>query len=1546
MRVCEQCGAKMPPFYPRKTVGGVKVCEGCQKWHARTAALHNPTGEIRGQHPQEWYHGSKHEFDEFHDPASTHPLAYEDDPDDTTHWNTIVGNHFTAQHEVAARFASGSHKPDDDYYDEGDDEAPEGHVVHAKLHIKHPKTYRSEFDMDQEVYEHERAQGNHIDKHLDRAKAETVGDDDDDSWYDEHEEMPAAAKYRGDSEKHYTKNTQDRGTYGWSNEFRPAATGWLNAHPDKHGIAMRFRQRLKDQGYDGVVYGNDFEQNLHDKGNKNRDYHRHPPLDQPEVGQHNMTVPQHSVSAIPLEPHQIEVTQHHYGEECKTPAEIADPRHIHVDDRLPPASGPYRQPRLPDTDVTRQPGTPKYKPVQHDVGEEPLTSYGAKHTYTVQRYAPQGGYETVEKEIEGPLYHGGRGKLNAGDLITPGRKPNSWGDEGPKSTHVYFSTDKDTAASYSQQLGNKGHLYEVEPTGEFRTDYGPQDYKTQHPLKVVRKIPREEWQLGSTTASASNLGDPTDWDAHYPTLPDQVHRGMAIKLPAKVRDQLIAAPKAEAAQALLDKTQSKATGPHWSTDLEKSRDFSQRTSSDWKGEIPVVLHAATPAREDIETRPAALRRMEIFPYDHFQQEREVPVRKGKYIDVTGVSWHAPKHAEADESGWVRHDFATPRQHTAAHGEQSALNHAGQQDVYPVSTSRGITQMCQYHLSVHQSIAAGANDLAGHLGIPEAPVEPLGGSEKGTCAECFKNTDYQLKLNRPEGYDRQQQRDSQQPRTRKDGPYMPQKTKPLTFLRQSENAKSVVSSSFGNGSVRASQGETDENGVIMGSNRRAPAPALDHLRASTFVQVVPRLGAWHDKNWDEADEEVRDPGESHADRRTRHIEQLQATHGVTPKAATQAYDTITGHLNNTRHLTPKHFGMEPSDLRGDPLTAREWHETEPEEIDLTKHKLHTIQGWVSASGVAHKMFHPDGRYPDEAEHLVGDPDHDPDDGHYDDGWGHEDEDERPPGDYARVIHHGGKYHVINGNHRLAADLLMGHPTTYARVHHMDEQEKTAMKKLPTLRMVAHDATENQEIRHCLTGDTRYVTREGVKTLAETVGTVQRVLTGPQSGEHEGRWVEAMIHEFGEQPVLRVTMRRNQQIKVIRATAEHRWMVRRPDRTVITQKLRAGHRLAHLRAPVFEGDPNWEAIRMGAVFGDGYVSHHGPRTYGGITLWGVKRDLAKYFEDIATTTPSEKMTDNGVSGLSFTSGMAGYTKDLPPLDWNRDYLRSWLMGYFAMDGSLHGGQVTLSSASMEVLQHVRDIAALLGIGTYAPTSKMRQGYGPVPTLIHQMGFSATDFDESFFLRDDQRLAWKIPKHERYGWTVVSVEDFGEVEMVYCPRVPETESFVLEDGIHTKNCPFCGAGKIIGRQDGSVECEFCHQFFTVQVQPQFPNFPQTIDGQPQQIPGMPGQVDTPPGASVPGGGFPPGEEGAEDPAEGGNPNPFGDADAEPDADDAGGPPDGDADDKGGDEPPPFAKKSFRTVTGARLDEENYARHLAIRLAPDRDAMIALIRQEQGAQ
>jgi ribosomal protein S18 acetylase RimI-like enzyme/2'-5' RNA ligase len=121
-----------------------------------------------------------------------------------------------------------------------------------------------------------------------------------------------------------------------------------------------------------------------------------------------------------------------------------------------------------------------------------------EHPSFVHEYETMGptGYETNRKRVHGPFYHGGRAKLGPGGLITPGRKPNSWGDEFDergRSIHTYFATDPSTAASYARST--KGHMYEVEPTGESKRDGSGGDgaFKSKHPLRVIRRIPPEEW---------------------------------------------------------------------------------------------------------------------------------------------------------------------------------------------------------------------------------------------------------------------------------------------------------------------------------------------------------------------------------------------------------------------------------------------------------------------------------------------------------------------------------------------------------------------------------------------------------------------------------------------------------------------------------------------------------------------------------------------------------------------------------------------------------------------------------------------------------------------------------------------------------------------------------------------------------------------------------------------------------------------------------------------------------------------------------------------
>lgn len=491
----------------------------------------------------------------------------------------------------------------------------------------------------------------------------------------------------------------------------------------------------------------------------------------------------------------------------------------------------------------------------------------------------------------------------------------------------------------------------------------------------------------------------------------------------------------------------------------------------------------------------------------------------------------------------------------------------------------------------------------------------------------------------------------------------------------------------------------------------------------------------------------------------------------------------------------------------------------------------------------------------------------------------------------------------------------------------------------LRFLAHDSGDGETIFHCFAGETRYWTREGIQTLADTVGTTQWVLSNTGNG---GSWVEAKIHDFGVQPLMKVTLRRNKRVKVVYATPEHRWLVRtranrNENRVVLTRDLQADHRLAWLlpRTAIARSTPSPFGIAHGVTYGDGTRAARGSV----LNLWGEKdAQLLRYF---AESRQEPIKTEQGVDGMRVLD-LPAFFKARPSVDESIPYLYGWLAGYFAADGTVtQQGQVVMYAASREDLEFYQLVAMRLGIGSYDIVERKREGFGEQRDLCSLQLIGSTLRPEFFLTRDHrQRYEAVIERGnaERIGWTVDSVEETDRVESVYCAVVPEHENFVLDGLINTMNCPFCGSGQVIARSDGTVECEFCSTAFTVQVQPQMPAFPQTIDGVPQQVPGMPagGQdANVPPGAAP--GGDPTDPDAPEDgQQEDGSDNPFAD-DADSGGDDSG----------SDDDKPAFLKGSgllYRTAAGHALDELRFMRHLALQDPARRERVLAQIRAENG--
>lgn len=351
------------------------------------------------------------------------------------------------------------------------------------------------------------------------------------------------------------------------------------------------------------------------------------------------------------------------------------------------------------------------------------------------------------------------------------------------------------------------------------------------------------------------------------------------------------------------------------------------------------------------------------------------------------------------------------------------------------------------------------------------------------------------------------------------------------------------------------------------------------------------------------------------------------------------------------------------------------------------------------------------------------------------------------------------------------------------HHADNN--------PSFRIKLMD--EKTWVFHCLAGDTKVITWDGFKPIKDLAGTTQKILTGGSC------WVEAPFFSFGRQKVSQITLSRNGQKKVIRATPDHRWFVRAGKHRELniektTKELQPGMRLSWMfprnKIKQIEGlSP--QGVTHGIIFGDGTAQ----RTGSLVCLWGKKdRQLLRWFS-LNRYAPTGR--SNGLKGVRVMD-LPLFYKNFPSLNEAPSYLAGFLAGWLAADGCVaKDGTVLLNSSVKVNLEFARLIAMRLGIGTYGITGRLRMGINKKMSYIYQIHFITEDLNERFFLIKEHRKRFLNSHKEwiRRGWVVQSIKENAGEEEVFCAVVDKTHNFVLEDNILTGNCLGCGVkGTII--------------------------------------------------------------------------------------------------------------------------------------------------------
>lgn len=350
-----------------------------------------------------------------------------------------------------------------------------------------------------------------------------------------------------------------------------------------------------------------------------------------------------------------------------------------------------------------------------------------------------------------------------------------------------------------------------------------------------------------------------------------------------------------------------------------------------------------------------------------------------------------------------------------------------------------------------------------------------------------------------------------------------------------------------------------------------------------------------------------------------------------------------------------------------------------------------------------------------------------------------------------------------------------------------------------------------LNNCFDGKTEIITRDGIKPIGQLSGTEQELLTT------NGKWVKSPIKSFGKQELYKLILERSGVQKVIYTTANHRWFAKDRGKTttintdcngVVTKKrvnlgyremttteLTTKHSLQSVYGQGILGNvrPSPFGISHGIVYGDGTTGSDSESCGSYIYLCGAKNEeLLEYFANCPTTNDPNK----GREGAIRVADLPRFFRRPPSLRESKSYLYGWLAGYFAAGGTINkkGNQICIASSDQANMLLVRDVCAILGIGTNAivSTTQTVRHKGKVKKFVgYKIGLAASHLRPEFFLLSEHRQRFESHDSHRerpiYNWRVKSVEATGEIAEVFCAQVPDTMAFALADNILTGNCAF---------------------------------------------------------------------------------------------------------------------------------------------------------------
>lgn len=356
-------------------------------------------------------------------------------------------------------------------------------------------------------------------------------------------------------------------------------------------------------------------------------------------------------------------------------------------------------------------------------------------------------------------------------------------------------------------------------------------------------------------------------------------------------------------------------------------------------------------------------------------------------------------------------------------------------------------------------------------------------------------------------------------------------------------------------------------------------------------------------------------------------------------------------------------------------------------------------------------------------------------------------------------------------------------------------KDGMERRPSAGIKKSDGTF-----HCFRDDTKVLTSKGSFAIKDIVNKDVEVLNG------DGVWEKTVFTNYGKTNLIKLVLFQDQQYKTIYTTASHQWFVHKKSKIKRTDELKVNEYLQSYIGNRVDYAFNLDGFIHGVIFGDGSrhlryktYGHKHPRVIDRSQIIGCdysiripkftkKNNLISFFRQQSNIW---NITDLQIDGKDFYNVVSKRFKPehnfkiAPNLSESKDYLMSFLSGYFACDGCFKSSLI--SCANFDMLNIVRDICIHCGIlvRDIKTIEHITNYSNNQTTFIHNLPLLRSSLPTYFYVLENH-IAER--KYNRSRWRVVSIETTDLCEDVYCCQT-STQSFVLDGNILTHNCMACG-------------------------------------------------------------------------------------------------------------------------------------------------------------